>query len=109
MPDLHGKTAVVTGSSRGIGRATALKLAAAGCDVVVNYLRKKSDAQEVAAAVRALGRRCLVVKANVARDSEVAALFEAVKSEFGRLDILIANAASGVLMPEMELSTRHFD
>ncbi len=109
MYALDGKVALVTGSSRGIGKAIALKLAEAGVNLVVNYIRHRRDAQETAAQIEAQGVRCLVVKANVANDDDVAALFGQIRAEFGRLDILVSNAASGVLKPAMELDSRHWN
>lgn len=109
MYNLQGKVALVTGSSRGIGKAIALRLAENGVDLVVNYVRHRRDAEETAEQIEARGRRCLVVKANVANDEDVVAMFEQVRTEFGRLDFLVSNAASGVLKPAMELSARHWN
>ena len=108
MFDLDGKVALVTGSSRGIGKAIALRLADNGVNLVVNYIRHRSDAEATARLIEEKGVKCLVVKANVANDEDVAAMFEEVRRELGRLDILVSNAASGVLKPAMELSARHW-
>ncbi|MFT9599980.1 SDR family NAD(P)-dependent oxidoreductase, partial [Mesobacillus sp.] len=97
------KVALITGSSRGIGKAAALKLAKEGYDIVVNYARSKKAAQETAEQIEALGRKALVVKANVGDVSKIKAMFEQIEAEFGRLDIFVNNAASGVLRPAMEL------
>jgi enoyl-[acyl-carrier protein] reductase III len=104
---LTGKIALVTGASRGIGRAVALRLAQLGADVVINYLRKKSAAHEVASAVEAYGRRALVVKADVGDSEDVARLFDEVRA-FGGLDILIANAATGVMEPLLSVTAKHW-
>lgn len=109
MFDLQKKVALITGGSRGIGRAIALRLAESGADVVVNYVRHKRDAVETAEAVEKLGQRCLLVKANVANGDDVKAMFSAISGEFGRLDILVSNAASGVLKPALELTERHWN
>ncbi len=109
MLDLRGKTALITGGSRGIGRAIALRLAEHGADIVVNYVRHRSDAQETAAAVEQFGVRCLIVKANVAEEKDVQAMFAEISSSFQKLDILVSNAASGVLKPVLELTQRHWD
>lgn len=109
MLDLHDKVALITGGSRGIGRAIAIRLAKQGADVVVNYVRHKKDARDTADAVEKYGRKCLLVKANVAKADDVAAMFDTIKGEFGRLDILVSNAASGVLKPALELTERHWD
>lgn len=109
MFNLNGKVALITGGSRGIGRAIALRLAENGADVVVNYVRHKKDAAETAELVEKFGRKCLVVKANVAKQKDVEAMFEVIENEFGHLDYLVSNAASGVLKPAMELTERHWN
>jgi len=109
MYNLDGKVALVTGSSRGIGKAIALKLAESGVDVVVNYVRHRRDAEDTAQAIEEKGAKCLVVKANVAEDDDVVAMFEQIRKTFGHLEILVSNAASGVLKPAMELSARHWN
>jgi len=109
MIDLLGKVALVTGGSRGIGRAIAIRLAEQGADVIVNYVRHKKDAGDTVAEVEKLGRKCLLVKANVAKKEDVRKMFSAIADEFGHLDILVSNAASGVLKPALELTERHWD
>lgn len=109
MYNLQGKTALVTGGSRGIGKAIALKFAENGINMVVNYVRHKRDAEETAGLVEEKGAKCLVVKANVAQDDDVEAMFGKIKEEYGRLDFLVSNAASGVLKPALELSSRHWN
>jgi enoyl-[acyl-carrier protein] reductase III len=109
MFDLQGKVALVTGSSRGIGKAISLRLAENGVNVVVNYVRHRRDAEETAALIEGKGARCLVVKANVANDDDVKEMFELIKQEYGRVDFLVSNAASGVLKPAMELDARHWN
>lgn len=109
MFNLNGKVALITGGSRGIGRAIALRLAENGADVVVNYVRHKKDAAETADLVEKFGRKCLVVKANVAKQDDVEAMFGIIENEFGHLDYLVSNAASGVLKPAMELTERHWN
>ncbi|HSH13987.1 MAG TPA: SDR family NAD(P)-dependent oxidoreductase, partial [Desulfurivibrionaceae bacterium] len=94
MFNLQGKVALVTGSSRGIGKAISLRLAENGVNMVVNYVRHRRDAEETAALIESKGARCLVVKANVANDEDVRQMFESIKDEYGRLDFLISNAAS---------------
>lgn len=106
--DLHGKKALVTGGSRGIGRAIAVRLAEAGCDVAINYLRNRGPAQETAAAVEAVGRKAVLFKGNVAESETHAAMFAELAEKLGGLDILISNAASGVTKPALELTPRHW-
>ena len=103
------KVALVTGSGRGIGRAIALKLASEGADVVINFVRNKDSAENTANEIRALGRRALVVKANVGKSEHVTRLFDEIEREFGRLDILIHNAASGFNKPLLEQRERSWE
>lgn len=107
--DFNGKIALVTGSSRGIGRAIALHLAHHGADIVVNFFRNRAAAEETARAVNALGRRALVVKAHVGEPDRVAGLFAAVEAEFGGLDLLVCNAASGFLRPALAQDVRGWE
>jgi enoyl-[acyl-carrier protein] reductase III len=106
--DLRGRKALITGGSRGIGRAIALRLAEAGCDVAINYLRNREQAEETAEAVRSYGRTALLHKVNVAQEGRLAGMFEVIREEFGRLDVLVSNAASGVIKPVLELTSRHW-
>jgi enoyl-[acyl-carrier protein] reductase III len=96
------KVALVTGSGRGIGRAIALRLAAEGANVVVNFFRNREPAEETARLIRELGRACVVVKANIAEEDDLARLFAESVAAFGGLDILVNNAASGYNRPVME-------
>jgi enoyl-[acyl-carrier protein] reductase III len=109
MYNLQGKTALVTGGSRGIGRAIALRLAESGVNVVVNYVRHRRDAEETAAMIEGNGVECLLVKANVANDDDVQAMCDKIKEKYGKLHFLVSNAASGVLKPALELSSRHWN
>jgi enoyl-[acyl-carrier protein] reductase III len=109
MIDLSGKVALVTGASRGIGRACALRLAKAGADVIVNYVTSQSAAAEVAEEIQSLGRRAAAIKADVSETEDVRAMLEFVGERFERLDILVSNAATGGFRPLMESSPRHFD
>ncbi len=98
---LAGKVALVTGGSRGIGRAVALKLAENGADVAINYAGNTAAAEEVKAAVEKLGRRAMLVQGSVADTDGVQAIVNQVVKELGRLDILINNAGitrDGLLM-----------
>jgi enoyl-[acyl-carrier protein] reductase III len=107
--NMNEKVAVVTGSSRGIGKAIALRLAKEGYNIVVNYARSKTAALETAKEIEALGRKALVVKANVGDVEKIKAMFAQVDEAFGRVDVLINNAASGVLRPAMELEESHWN
>lgn len=92
MLALAGKVALVTGGSRGIGRAIALELAQQGADVAINYARSTEAAMQVAAEIEALGRRAVTLVADVGDFDQAAALVEAVVNTLGRLDILVNNA-----------------
>lgn len=89
---LAGKVAVVTGGSRGIGRAICLRLAEMGAKVVINYVSRPQAAEETKAQVEALGSECLVLKFDVANSSEVQDAFKQITTECGRIDILVCNA-----------------
>jgi 3-oxoacyl-[acyl-carrier protein] reductase len=90
--DLSGKVALVTGASRGIGRAVALRLAQCGAKVVINYHRSAVQAEELAQEVRSQGGECLVEQADVSAAADVQRMVEAVQQAFGRIDILVNNA-----------------
>jgi len=89
---LNGRTALVTGSSRGIGRAIALKLGELGADVAVNYVTRDRDAQDVVDRLHAMGRRAFAMRADVSRLDELGGLFDGVKAEWQGLDIYVNNA-----------------
>ena len=106
---LEGKVALVTGGSRGIGRAIALELADEGADIIINYLRHRSAAQKTAEEIREKGRRVHTIRANVGEPEKIKAMFNEIASIFGHLDILVNNAASGVARSAMELDERGWD
>ncbi len=92
MDDLHGKTALVTGASRGIGRAVAAALARAGSHVAINYYTREKEALETLALVRETGQRGLLVQADVSNSSETLEMTHTVERELGRVQILVNNA-----------------
>ena len=92
MIDLSGKSAVVTGGSRGIGRAIAIRLATQGADVAFSYRGNEAAAKETAAAIEALGRKALPVQADVSDPAAADALVKAALEAFGKIDILVNNA-----------------
>jgi enoyl-[acyl-carrier protein] reductase III len=99
---------LVTGASRGIGRAIALRFAQGGADVVVNYLRHRTAAEETARDLEAHGARALIVKADVSDPADLDRLFEDTGRAFGGLDVLVSNAALGVLRPALAIEVKHW-
>jgi enoyl-[acyl-carrier protein] reductase III len=106
---LHGQVALVTGGSRGIGRAIVLRLAGAGADVAVNYYLNREAAEKTAAEARGHGVRAWVMQADMKDPAQIRTLFAAVQAEFGGLDILVSNAASGVFRDAQHLTAKHWD
>lgn len=106
---LAGQVALITGAAKRIGRSIAEKLAAEGADIAVNYATSRTEAEALAAALRASGRRAVACQADVSRKADVDRLFAAVEKEFGRLDILVNNA--GVFFPAKfdELTEEQWD
>jgi NAD(P)-dependent dehydrogenase (short-subunit alcohol dehydrogenase family) len=104
-----GKVAVITGASRGIGRVLALKLAAGGASVVVNYRKNSELADDVAEEARRLGGNALTVQADVENPEDIVRLFDAVAAEYGRLDYFVNNAAAAAFKKVVDLKTHHLD
>ena len=92
MFDLSGKWALVTGSSRGIGKGVAFALAEAGADIVVNYAGSADKAAEVASEIQTMGRRALVIQADVSKPEDVNRMFDEIEAKIGGVDILVNNA-----------------
>jgi enoyl-[acyl-carrier protein] reductase III len=107
-PVLAGKVALVTGASRGIGRAIALKLARQGCDIAAVYFNAHDRARTLCEEIGALGGRGVPIAANVASPESVTELFAGLAHHFSRLDIVVSNAASGVLKPSLEMTLKHW-
>jgi enoyl-[acyl-carrier protein] reductase III len=109
MKQYSEKIVLVTGSGRGIGREIALRFAREGADVVINFFRNRESAEAVATEIRTMGRKALVIKANVGDLDELAALFDTLDQEWGGLDIFVHNAASGFNRPAMQQKPRGWD
>lgn len=109
MINLTGQTALVTGSSRGIGKATAIRLAEAGADLILNYAKSRAAAETVAETIAQMGRSVMVVKADVSARDDVDCMMEAIDDEFGKLNIIVSNAASGGFRELMKSSEIHFE
>src|SRR5579863_59490 len=91
---LEGQVALITGAAKRIGRSIALRLAADGADIVINYASSKPEAEELAAEIKSMGRRAIAIQADVSHRSDVQKLFSAAENEFGRLDILVNNSGT---------------
>jgi len=106
---LKGQVALVTGGAKRIGRSIALRLAAEGADVVVNYATSKAEADEVVREIQGSGRQAISVQADVSRRADVQKMFAAAEKEFGRLDILVNNAGMFFAAKFEELTDEQWD
>ena len=104
MIDLHNKVALITGSSRGIGRGCAIEMAKCGADIVLNYRTHPDEAEAVAQAVRQLGRHAITVGADVAEREAVEAMVQQGVDQFGKIDTLVNNAAMSIRKPFLDIS-----
>lgn len=109
LTDLNGKVALVTGASRGIGRAIALALAEAGAAVAVNYRERSADAVNVVADIQAMGGRAVAVGADVSDGPAVTTMIERVAAELGPIDILVNNAGIAIIRGIDDLTEEDFD
>ena len=101
--DVRGKAAIVTGSATGMGRSTVVMLAELGCNVVINYTRSEQEARDTAAEVKARGADALLVRADVSLDAECRAMVQKALDRWGRLDVLVNNAATTYFVPHRDL------
>jgi enoyl-[acyl-carrier protein] reductase III len=106
---LEGRLALVTGGGRGIGQAIALKLASQGADIIVNFFRHRESAEQTAKDIEALGVKAETIRANVGDPEKIDEMFDMIGNKFGRLDILINNAASGVGRPVMDVDVKAWE
>jgi len=104
-----GQVALVTGAAKRIGRSIALRLAADGADVVVNYLSSKAEAELLVKEIESSGRRAIAIRADVSRRTEVSQLFAEVESKFGRLDILVNNVGTFFSAKFQDLTDEQWD
>lgn len=109
MKTFDGKIVFVTGGSRGIGKTIALEFANLGADIAFNYFRSDKSALETQNEIEKKGVRCLKIRSNLSETNKVKAMFEEIKNHYGKLDILINNAASGVQKSAAELEEKHWD
>ena len=109
MATFTGKVAIVTGGSRGIGRAIAERLGRAGASVVVNYTKSAEKAQQVVQAIEASGGQAVALQADISVLADVRRLFELAQKKYGRLDILVNNAGTATFTPITEVSEAEFD
>lgn len=109
MAELSGRVALITGGSRGIGRAVAISLAEAGAAVAVNFRDKAADAEAVVDMIRKAGRRAASVRADVSQGTEVTAMVAAVERDLGPVDVLVNNAGIGPIRSVEELTEGVFD
>lgn len=109
MAALQGKVAIVTGASRGIGRAIAERFAQDGATVVVNYAQSADQAQEVVAAIEARGGHAIALQADISRVLDIRRLFRDTMARFGQVDIVVNNAAMFTLKPLAEVTEEEFD
>ena len=106
---LEGKLALVTGGGRGIGRAIALKLASQGADIIIDFFRRRDNAEQTAKDIEALGVKAEVIRANVGDPAKIDEMFDMIGNKFGHLDILISNAASGVGRPITDIDVKAWE
>jgi len=109
VDDITGKIALVTGASRGIGRAIAIALARGGADVAINYRSREEEANAVALAIRELGRRSIAVRADVSRSDQVTRLIQTVESGLGSIGILVNNAGIARPQPLEQITEQDWD
>lgn len=104
--DLEGKVALVTGGSRGIGKAISLSLARRGANVVIAFLRKGAAAEETCAEIEGFGVKAVSIRCNVGDTGSIEKLFDHIDEMFGRIDVFISNAATGVIRPVEQLDEK---
>ena len=110
MNSLKNKVALVTGSARGLGKAIAERFAALGADIVINYSKDKSSADEVVSNIKAMGIKVIAVQADVSKVADIQRLFSEAKKVFGKIDIVVANAGIELVeTPVVDFTEEQFD
>ena len=109
MFDLNGKVALVSGASRGIGRACAEALAACGASVIVNVLNSAEGAKDVVNSIQNCGGQAIAIRADVSERDDVQAMMDVIDEHFGKLDIIVSNAAAGGFRPLTQATPASFD
>ena len=109
MAELKGRSALVTGGTRGIGKAIALALAEMGADVAINFFRSRDSAKATVADIQAKGVRAVALRANMGNEEQIPGMFAELKQEFGKLDILVSNAALGHFGNVLEVNDKTWD
>ncbi len=109
MAELKGKSALVTGGTRGIGKAIALALAEMGADIAINFFRSRDSAKAAVAEIEKKGVKGLALRANMGNQEQIAPMFQEIKSTFGKLDILVSNAALGHFGNVLDVNDKMWD
>jgi enoyl-[acyl-carrier protein] reductase III len=109
MAELKGRSALVTGGTRGIGKAIALALAEMGADVAINFFRSRDSAKATVAELQAKGVKAVALRANMGNEEQIPGMFAELKNEFGKLDILVSNAALGHFGNVLEVTDKMWD
>ena len=107
--ELKGKVAFVSGGTRGIGLSVAEKLAQQGADIVINYFRSRQSANEAVEKIKSYGVECYAHRANMGNHDQIPPIFEGIKERFGKLDILISNAALGLFTAMIDIDDKAWD
>jgi enoyl-[acyl-carrier protein] reductase III len=106
MSELSGKVALVTGGTKGIGKAISLKLAELGADVIVTYLRSRNAADAIVDQLKSLGSNPHAIRINMGKPEKLPKIFEEIKEKYGKLDILVSNAALGIYTSALEINDK---
>src|SRR5690606_2712814 len=109
MKDLHYKTAIITGSSKGLGKQTALQLAQHGTNVIINYNSNEAEAQAMVQQINSSGGKAIAVKADVSQSHDITYLFDQTIEHFGQVDMVINNAGTMITKPLKDFTDEEFD